>query len=173
MSILAKFSAGDLFPSFTWPSAGGGQVTPAEIEGWRLIVIYRGKHCPLCKRYLGTLESLKSEFAAAGISVLALSSDPVERAQEDAMDHGWTFPLLAGLGEAQIRQLGLYMSSPRSADETDRNFAEPAIFVLNPQGRVQIIDLSNAPFVRPDLKALLGGLRYIMENDYPVRGKAD
>ena len=65
------------------------------------------------------------------------------------------------------------MSSPRSPNETDRNFAEPAIFVLNPQGRVQIVDLSNAPFVRPDLKALLGGLRYITANDYPVRGTAD
>ena len=173
MGIQAKFTAGDLFPSFTWPSAAGGQVTPAETEGWRLIVIYRGKHCPLCKQYLATLEGLKDDFLAAGISVWALSADPVERAQEDAMAHGWTFPLLASLGEEQMRQLGLYMSSPRSPNETDRNFAEPAIFVLNPQGRVQIVDLSNAPFVRPDLKALLGGLRYIMANDYPVRGTAD
>lgn len=173
MGIQAKFTAGDLFPPFTWPSAAGGQVTPAESEGWRLIVIYRGKHCPLCKQYLATLEGLKDDFVAAGISVWALSADPVERAQEDAMAHGWTFPLLAGLGEEQMRQLGLYMSSPRSPNETDRNFAEPAIFVLNSQGRVQIVDLSNAPFVRPDLKALLGGLRYIMTNDYPVRGTAD
>lgn len=173
MSIQSKFSAGDLFPSFSWPSASGGQVTPADTEGWRLIVIYRGKHCPLCKQYLATLERLKADFEAAGISVWALSSDPVERAQEDAMAQGWTFSLLTGLSEEQMRQLGLYMSSPRSPEETDRMFAEPAIFVLNSQGRVQIVDLSNAPFARPDLKALLGGLRYIIANDYPVRGTAD
>lgn len=173
MSIPAKFSAGDVFPAFAWPLAAGGHATPADVEGWRLIVIYRGRHCPLCKQYLAELERLKDEYAAAGIAVWALSADPVERAQEDAMEHGWTFPLLAGLGEAQMRQLGLYMSAPRSPSETDRNFSEPALFVINSENRVQIIDLSNAPFVRPDLKALLGGLRYIMANDYPVRGTAD
>lgn len=173
MSIPGKFSAGDVFPAFAWPSAAGGQVTPADAEGWRLIVVYRGKHCPLCKQYLGELEKLKDEFAVAGIAVWALSADPVERAQEDSMTHGWTFPLLAGLGEEQMRQLGLYMSAPRSPGETDRNFAEPAVFVINPENRVQIVELSNAPFARPDLRAMLNGLRYVVSNDYPVRGTAD
>lgn len=172
MSIRNKFSAGDMFPSFSWPSASGGQVTPSANQGWGLVVIYRGKHCPLCKLYLAELEKLKDEYAALGVAIWALSADPIERAQADAMEHGWTFPLLASLGEEQMRQLGLYMSTPRSDAETDRNFAEPAIFVLNPQGRVQVVDLSNAPFARPDLKALLNGLRFIMANDYPVRGTA-
>lgn len=173
MSIRSKFSAGDMFPSFGWPSASGGQVAPSANQSWGLLVIYRGKHCPLCKLYLAELEKLKDEFTSLGVAIWALSADPIERAQADAMEQGWTFPLLAGLGEEQMRQLGLYMSIPRSNAETDRNFAEPAIFVLTPQGRVQIVDLSNAPFVRPDLKGLLNGLRFIMANEYPVRGTAE
>lgn len=173
MSIHAKFQAGSMFPQFSWPSAGGDHVAPATNPGWGLLVIYRGRHCPLCKGYLAELERLKQEFAALGIAVWALSADPVERAQADAMEHGWTFPVLAGLGVEQMRQLGLYMSAPRSPQETDRNFAEPAVFVLNPEGRVQVVELSNAPFVRPDLEDLLGGLRFIIARNYPVRGTAD
>ena len=79
-------------------------------------------------------------------------------------------PVLAGLSEEEMRTLGLYISSPRSPDETDRNFAEPATFVINPDGKVQIVDVSNAPFARPDLKGLLDGIRFVMAKHYPVRG---
>jgi len=69
-----------------------------------------------------------------------------------------------------MRLLGLYISSPRSADETDRNFGEPATFVINPQGEIQIVDISNAPFSRPELAGLLRGIRFVTEKDYPIRG---
>jgi hypothetical protein len=46
------------------------------------------------------------------------------------------------------------------------------LFVLNAQGEVQIVDLSNAPFARPDLKALLKGIQFVMSKDYPIRGRA-
>lgn len=71
---------------------------------------------------------------------------------------------------AQMRELGLYISDPRSPQETDRPFAEPAIFAINPDGNVQVVDISNAPFSRPDLASLLSGLKFIREKQYPVRG---
>ncbi|WP_206020088.1 hypothetical protein [Pseudomaricurvus alkylphenolicus] len=39
-------------------------------------------------------------------------------------------------------------------------------------GKVQLVDISNAPFVRPDLQSLVKGLAFIRnpENNYPVRG---
>lgn len=46
------------------------------------------------------------------------------------------------------------------------------MFVLNPAGELQIIDVSNAPFSRPDLKMLLSGLKFVIANDYPIRGTA-
>ncbi len=69
-----------------------------------------------------------------------------------------------------MKTLGLYVSSPRSPEETDRPFAEPATFVIDPEGALHIIDISNAPFSRPDLEGLLNGLKFIRENDYPIRG---
>lgn len=172
MSISSKFEAGAAFPDFTWQSVVGDAVTPAAGEGWRLLIVYRGKHCPLCKQYLTTLDGMQDDFAKAGITVWALSSDPLERAQGEASEEGWTLPILAGLSEDEMRTLGVYISSPRTPDETDRNFAEPATFVINPKGKVQIVDVSNAPFSRPDLKGLLDGLRFVNAKDYPVRGIA-
>lgn len=142
------------------------------MEGWRVLVIYRGAHCPLCRSYRKTLEQLQPKFAEAGITVAALSSDPEARAIEEASEEGWTFPVGYDLSVDQMHTLGLYVSSPRSPEETDRNFAEPGLFVINPQGAVQIVDVSNAPFSRPDLEGLLNGLKFIIAKDYPVRGTA-
>lgn len=116
---------------------------------------------------------MQSDFGAAGLQVWALSSDPVERARSEAEAENWTLPILAELSEAQMRELGLYISSPRTPEETDRNFSEPGVFVLNPKGQVQIVDISNAPFVRPDLKGLFGGIKFVKANDYPIRGMVE
>ncbi len=68
-----------------------------------------------------------------------------------------------------MREFGLHISDPRSPPETDRPFAEPAIFVINPDGKVQVVDISIAPFSRPDLASLPSGLKFIQEKHYPVR----
>lgn len=169
---LSRMPASSPFPALSWSRTDGGILNPATIDGWRLLVIYRGAHCPLCRSYLNTLEKLQSDFAEAGVTVAALSSDPRDRAVKEASEEGWTFPVGYDLSEAEMRQLGLYVSSPRSPEETDRNFAEPGLFVINPQGAVQIVDLSNAPFARPDLEGLLSGLKFIIAKDYPIRGTA-
>lgn len=170
MGNVQKFKAGATFPAFSWPAVAGGTITPAAHPGWRLVVIYRGKHCPLCTRYLARMDAMQTAFAAAGLTVWAVSADPIERATAQAAKQGWTLSILAGLSEEEMRTLGLYISSPRSAAETDRNFAEPGTFVINPDGKVQIIDVSNAPFARPDPDSLLAGIAFVMAKHYPVRG---
>jgi hypothetical protein len=42
--------------------------------------------------------------------------------------------------------------------------------VINPQGKIQIVDVSNAPFARPDLNGLVKGLGFIQQKQYPIRG---
>jgi hypothetical protein len=69
-----------------------------------------------------------------------------------------------------MQALGLYVSNLRSADETDRPFPEPGLLVVNSEGKVQIIDISNAPFARPDLNSILKGVKFIQEKRYPIRG---
>jgi len=170
MTQVTKLAAGAAFPAIAVPRLGGGEIAPAMMAGWRLLVVYRGKHCPLCKPYLGTLDKLIEEFAAVGVSVAALSADPEEKAAADVAEHGWRFPLGYDLSIEQMRQLGLYISQPRSPQETDRPFAEPGLFLINPAGEAQIIDISNAPFARPDLASIARAAKRIQDMDYPIRG---
>lgn len=72
----------------------------------------------------------------------------------------------------QMKTFGLYISNPRNAQETDRPFAEPGVFVVNEKGGLHVVDISNNPFVRPELEPLLSGLKWIRDpnNHYPIRG---
>jgi len=165
-----KLAAGSPFPAITLPCVGGGTLAPATQEGWRMLVVYRGKHCPMCKSYLDTLNGLLPKFNEANIAVMAVSGDPQAKAEAQVSSQDLAFPVGYDLSVAQMHQLGLYVSSPRSPQETDRPFPEPGIFLINPAGKLQVIDVSNAPFARPDLAALLAGITFVQANDYPVRG---
>jgi peroxiredoxin len=170
MTHANKIAAGAAFPAISVPRLGGGEITPAAMEGWRLFVVYRGKHCPLCKPYLTTLDGLIDTFAEAGVQVMAVSADPTEKASADLAEFGWRFPLGYGLTIEQMHTLGLYVSDPRSPQETDRPFSEPGLFLINPDGKVQVVDISNAPYARPDLATIARGAKLIQEINFPIRG---
>ena len=42
--------------------------------------------------------------------------------------------------------------------------------MINANGLLQVVDISNAPFARPDLAGLAKGLTFIRDKDYPIRG---
>ncbi|MAZ04683.1 MAG: thioredoxin peroxidase [Sneathiella sp.] len=169
-----KLTAGQKFPETIVPLAAGGELTfgvsDSNMDRWQLVIVYRGKHCPICMRYLAQLESLKSDFDVAGVDVVAVSGDGFEKTSAVVEEHNLTFPVGYDLSIDQMKALGLYISDPRSPKETDQPFPEPGLFVLRPDGIIQIIDISNAPFSRPELGAILRGIRFIWENDYPIRG---
>lgn len=165
-----KLAAGSTFPALSWPAVNGANVDMSALSSWRMLVVYRGKHCPLCKKYLASLDSLLDGFTNAGVEVAVVSADPKEKAEADVAEFKWRFRVGYGMKVPELRQLGLYISEPRSAHETDRPFAEPGLFLINPDGKVQIVEISNAPFARPDLAGILHGVKVIQERSYPVRG---
>lgn len=173
MSTGFKLMAGENLPEISLPVVNGANqsIGKTQKEGdWKMIVVYRGLHCPLCKPYLTGLEELLPELKEAGIEVLAISGDPKEKADSQVSEGKLNFPVAYDINPDQMKSLGLYISNPRSPKETDRPFPEPAVFVLNSENKLQIIDISNAPFSRPDLKKLLKGIKFIQANDYPIRG---
>lgn len=168
--MSTKLPAGSKMPVTSIPTIGGDTLQIGNTDRWQMLVVYRGKHCPVCRKYLKTLDGLTDEFKAAGVEILAVSADPREKAESEAREEGWRFPVGYGLSQEQMRSLGLYISEPRSPQETDRPFPEPGLFVVNPSGNVQIVDVSNAPFARPDLNNVLQGIKFIQEHQYPIRG---
>jgi len=167
-----KPDAGSVLPQFSVVSVDTG--ARLEIGGssekWQLIIVYRGRHCGRCKKYLNILENVQSAWYAAGFDVVAVSADSREKAQLDVAEFGWTFPVACELKEDDMRRLGVYISDPLSPDEADARFAEPAVFCLRPDGVIQIVALSNGPAARPDLTELLDGMIFNVENDRPARG---
>jgi len=127
-----KPDAGVPLPEFSVQTPDGKTLTlGGKTDGWQLLVVYRGKHCGRCKPYLN-------------------QADTAEKAKADIAEYGWTFPVGCLLPEATMHELGLYVSDPLTPDETDRRFAEPAVFCLRPGG----------------------GVQFTIDNDKPARGTA-
>ena len=109
-----KLKSGERLPEITVPRLGGGELrlgTPVDDHDWQMVVVYRGKHCPICKIYLAELQRTAPEFAKAGVGVIAVSGDPEDRARSFSDDIGVTFPVGYGLTVAQMRALSLYVPS--------------------------------------------------------------
>lgn len=176
MSIKStKLNAGADFPKIVLQDAEGNPhelSQPTQGADWKMVVVYRGRHCPMCTKFLNKLEAYKERLLAIGIDIIAVSGDSLEQLQSHLKKLNVTYPLTYGLNIEQMQELGLYISHPRSEKETDHPFAEPGLFVINDSGRVQVVDQSNNPFARPELEVLVGGLEWIRnpENNYPIRG---
>ena len=133
-----KLQAGSILPTISLPKVGGGNLQIGGAGDWKMLVVYRGKHCPICRTYLKTLDGLFDQFKHAGTEVVAVSADPKEKAESEAGDEGWRFAVGYDLSQDQMRALGLYISEPRSPQETDRPFSEPALFITNPEGNSRL-----------------------------------
>lgn len=170
-AIAPKPVVGQPIPEISFDLADGGSMIIGQAaDHWTMLVIYRGKHCPRCKKYLKILEAMQADYLKAGIKVVALSADTRERASADVSEFGWTFPVGYGLTETDMRRLGVYITEPLSPDEAPARFSEPAIFCLKPDAEIQIVTLSNGPAARPDLNELLDGLTFNITNNRPTRG---
>ena len=170
-----KLHPGSMFPDITATLLNGDSVTlgkPGQGADWQLVLVYRGRHCPMCTRYLHALEQAKASLAEIKVDIVAVSGDSEAQLQAHLEQLKVSFPIAYGLTLEQMKALGLFISDPRSPQETDHPFAEPGLFVVNAEGNIQVIDISNNPFVRPDLTTLVNGLAWIRnpENNYPIRG---
>lgn len=170
---MSKPDAGGQMPEMSFPRLGGGEISVGGVrERHTLLIVYRGKHCGRCKKYLSAFEDMQGDWDAAGFDIAVVSADRLEKVEADVAEFGWTFPLGFDLSEAQMRALGLYVSDPLSPDETDRRFAEPGVFCVRPDGAIQVVCISNGPAARPDLAELLDGMKFNIAQNRPARGTA-
>ena len=156
LTIDAKFALSDQSP-----------------DNFTMLVFYRGKHCPVCKRYLEELGGRLSDFTDKGINVFSVSMDSPERAavsHEEWETHD--LPIAHSLSEEEAREWGLFISEKREGSEEPEIFSEPGLFLVKPDGTLHFSVVQSAPFTRPDLDELLEGITYTLENDYPTRGTA-
>ncbi|NVK35473.1 MAG: AhpC/TSA family protein [Rhodobacteraceae bacterium] len=158
-----KLAAGSPFPAITLPVLGGDKRSlsaPRNGFDWMLVVVYRGKHCPLCTTYLQELNAILPDLNGQGVDVIAVSADDEKRAAAQMVDVVPAFDVAFGMTVPQMQELGLFISGPRNGSDVNAPFAEPGLFVLDEAGTIQIIDISNVPFARPDLTWIAKGIGF-------------
>lgn len=165
-------------PPLTVPLAGGGSFDLAAEtpENFTMVVVYRGLHCPQCKRYLSDLEAKLADFAKHGVSVVAISSDTAERGEQTKTD--WNLPSLRlghSLSLKSARDWGLYISSgvgkTSAGIEEPALFPEPGLFLVRPDGTLYWAAVQTMPFSRPHFADVLTALGFVLDRNYPARGE--
>jgi len=142
-----------------------------EAHPWRLLVVYRGLHCPKCKEQLTELSGMLGDFTDAGVTVVSASMETHERSQK-AYDE-WRLdrlPVAYGLTESFAERFGLYVSESIKEDEPER-FLEPAILLFRGT-QLHAAWIQTLPFARPALGDILSLIKWLAQNDYPARGRA-
>jgi peroxiredoxin len=164
---------GERAPKLTVDVLGGPGIDLAADtpQNFSLTFFYRGLHCPICRTQLEELNGRIADFDAMGIKVYAISMDSKDRAERQKEE--WKIdklPIGYGLSEASARQWGLFISA-KVKDPEPARFSEPGIAVLYPDGTIYALYLQNVPFARPTLDGLRDGLKFVIEKQYPIRGK--
>lgn len=82
---LRPLREGDPAPDITLPAVNrDGEVSLQSYRSERAVLIglFRGLHCPFCRRQVAQLSAAQPEFDAAGVEVLVVLNTPVERARQ-------------------------------------------------------------------------------------------
>ncbi len=76
---------GDVAPAFSLPAANrDGTVSLADYRGKGavLVALFRGLHCPFCRRQITRLSATRQALAEAGVDTVAVVNTPLERARQ-------------------------------------------------------------------------------------------
>ena len=146
-------------------------------DSFTMVVFYRGLHCPQCSRYVKGLADQRGAFEERGVEVIAISTDGRDRAEQ--AKEQWDLDGLRigyGLSLDQARAWGLYVSNSRGVTsvgiEEPRQFNEPGLFLVRPDGTLYWAAVQSVPFARPQFDEVLNAIDFIKAKDYPPRGDA-
>ena len=143
-----------------------------EPENFTMLIVYRGIHCPVCKKYLEELNTKIEDFRDKGVNVICLSSNTQELAMKtveewdiENLNIGYDFSPEEG------RKWGLFVSKAIKDSEPDV-FLEPALFLIKPDNTLYSASVQSMPFARPKFDELLRSISFVNKEDYPARGES-
>jgi peroxiredoxin len=116
---------------------------------------YRGYWCPYCVGELDQLNRYAKDFAALGVTLVALSSDRVDELQAFRRKHDWAITLLAdpALDVHRLYNVQQRNFTPRRGPF--RDLAIPSTILIDRDGRVLLIEQSVNFRVRPQADRIL------------------
>jgi peroxiredoxin len=96
--LSTPFRAGDAAPDFTLPAVNqSGDVSLADYRNKSAVLLglYRGLHCPFCRRQIAQLSRVRESLAGLGVVTVAVVNTPRERARLYFRYHPTALMLLA------------------------------------------------------------------------------
>jgi peroxiredoxin len=139
-----KLAEGDRFPDYALADQNGAihRGPSTKSGGATLFVVYRGDFCQFARYELGQLTANHDGFRNAGLEVVAISADPVERSRKLAGFLKTRIPLLSDEKQAVLGPLGLVQHHRNGEPDS----AIPAFFVVDDAGVVRWVFTS--PYYR-------------------------
>ena len=126
-------SAGEPFPNFSLPNQDGKTVSLDDFKGrWLVVYFYPKDDTPGCTVQGKSFTASKSDFDAAGISVLGVSQDDVASHKDFCNKFAFTIDLLADTEGRLMKGLGV-----PQAEWQGMKFWERTSFVIDPKGIVR------------------------------------
>jgi len=137
-------------PGFDLPRVGGGagerMALPSSARKPVLLVFYLGFGCLHCVEQLHALRGKHAAFAAAGIDILAIGDDPLDKAAQALADLPvelrFPFPMLADPKRASFRAFHCY--------DDFEELPLHGTFLIDADGKVRWQDLGAEPFLELD-----------------------
>ena len=100
---------GEAIPQFSLPNANGERVSIADYvkNGPVVLSFYRGGWCPFCNLEFKALSDALPEINSLGASLIGISPETPDVAQETVSKHNIHFEVLSDVGNEVIRKFGL------------------------------------------------------------------
>lgn len=101
---------GDDIPQFILPNAKGDKISIVDrLENGPVVLsFYRGGWCPFCNLEFKALSDALSEINGLGASLIGISPETPDVAQETVSKHNLPFEVLSDVGNEVIKQFGLF-----------------------------------------------------------------
>ena len=123
--VMRKNYVGARAPDFGALMAVQGSVTPSlpALKGRVVVLEFWASWCGVCHVLAPTLNGWHDRYSAQGVTVLGVTSDPVELATRTAGELGLGYPLASDASGDMVRAY--------------RAYALPTLFVIDKQGNVR------------------------------------
>ena len=136
MTATIQLKAGDPAPEFTLPDADGKPVSLTDFRGQRVIVyFYPAAMTPGCTTQACDFRDSLTALNGAGVAVIGISPDPVEKLVQFRSQQSLTFPLLSDPDKTVLNAYGAYGEK--------NNYGKIVLgvirstFVVDPDGKIE------------------------------------
>ncbi len=152
-------SPGDLAPDFDLPDQDGERVRLSDLRGRTVVLyFYPRPDTPGYTKQACSIRDRAADYAAAGVTVVGVSPDPVKKVKRFHDKRDLNFTLLADEDHAVCDLYGVWVQ--KSMYGKKYMGAQRATFIIGPDGRVEHVIPKASPKTHDDeVLAALGELR--------------